>query len=309
MTSAGVSIGSGAKLALANNPTQFTRTLLTTPSLSFSSATSTLDLGSNDLDVPGGSLSAITGKIAQGYNLTGGENWGGAGITSSAAAGDTTHTTALGIIQNNQSGTTVFKTTFDGAPVAPSDILVKYTYFGDANLDGKVDGSDYSLIDAGYVSNKAGFIGTRLTGWLNGDFNYDGTVDGSDYALIDNSFNVQGSTLSPDALVATATAEVAAVPSPVPEPTAGILAIAHRTFDPPNAPSSPAKLIDLRSSRLDCLIKAGIFRVGWWPESVRSCRQVTGHSTGRIVKKSLFAPYLHTHSLFFDTSRSLQLQY
>ena len=29
-----------------------------------------------------------------------------------------------------------------------NDVLVKYTYYGDANLDGKVDGSDYSRIDS-----------------------------------------------------------------------------------------------------------------------------------------------------------------
>jgi hypothetical protein len=44
-----------------------------------------------------------------------------------------------------------------------------------------VDGSDYSLVDAGYASNRPGFIGTVLTGWYHGDFNYDGTIDGSDY--------------------------------------------------------------------------------------------------------------------------------
>ena len=31
------------------------------------------------------------------------------------------------------------------------DVLLKYIYYGDANLDGEVDGSDYSLIDNGYL--------------------------------------------------------------------------------------------------------------------------------------------------------------
>ena len=79
---------------------------------------------------------------------------------------------------------------FDGsATPAPSDILVKYTYFGDANLDGHVDGSDYTLIDNGYNTRTTG---APLTGWFNGDFNYDGRVDGSDYTLIDNAFNCKG---------------------------------------------------------------------------------------------------------------------
>ena len=63
-------------------------------------------------------------------------------------------------------------------------MLVRYTYYGDANLDGKVDGGDYSRIDNGYLQ--------QLTGWYNGDFNYDNAIDGSDYTLIDNAFNTQG---------------------------------------------------------------------------------------------------------------------
>jgi len=93
-------------------------------------------------------------------------------------------------------------------------VAVKYTYYGDANLNGTVDGSDYSLIDNGYTSH-----GT-LTGWQNGDFNYDGAINGSDYTLMDNAFNTQGAQLaaaiaSPDAL---ATAQIFPGGSPVPEP-------------------------------------------------------------------------------------------
>jgi MYXO-CTERM domain-containing protein len=58
-----------------------------------------------------------------------------------------------------------------------------HTYLGDANLDGYVDGDDYSLIDSGY--------GNHWTGWFNGDFNGDGLVDGDDYSLIDSSYGNQ----------------------------------------------------------------------------------------------------------------------
>jgi hypothetical protein len=106
-------------------------------------------------------------------------------------------------------------TSFEGLTVPSTDILVKYTFYGDANLDGAVDGSDYTLIDAGF--NSAG----SLTGWQNGDFNNDGVVDGSDYTLIDNAFNTQGASLgtNPLALVAGATAQIAGGGSAVPEPT------------------------------------------------------------------------------------------
>jgi hypothetical protein len=78
-------------------------------------------------------------------------------------------------------------TSFEGSPVLATDVLIKYTWYGDANLDGKVDGSDYSRIDSGFLAH--------ATGWANGDFNYDNTVNGSDYTLIDNAFNTQGNQL------------------------------------------------------------------------------------------------------------------
>jgi hypothetical protein len=35
-----------------------------------------------------------------------------------------------------------------------SDILAAYTYYGDANLDGKVDGTDYTRIDSAFLADK-----------------------------------------------------------------------------------------------------------------------------------------------------------
>jgi len=70
---------------------------------------------------------------------------------------------------------------FDNYPATSSDVLVKYTYYGDADLNGLINGADYQLIDTGF--------GSHATDWAHGDFNYDGVVNGSDYALIDNTFN------------------------------------------------------------------------------------------------------------------------
>ena len=176
-------------------------------------ANSTVDLGRNDgivsaPGVAGNDLAAITLKVAQGYA---GGTWTGPGLTSSAAAADATRTTALGVIQNNQSGTALYTSTveFDGNVPVPSDVLVKYTYYGDANLDGKVDGADYGQIDAGHLS------GGGLTGWYNGDFNYDGVVNASDYTLIDNAFNEQTKTLG---IAALPEADLGLAPRAVPEP-------------------------------------------------------------------------------------------
>ena len=179
------------------------------------------DVSSDDLIVTGGNLATITNQIKSGYaNGTWGGLGGGVGvdtgITSSAAADDTTHLTALGVMQNdNGSGSPIYPT-FDGQTSASADVLVKYTYYGDANLDGKVDGSDYSRIDNGYLSQSGA---SPLTGWANGDFNYVGVIDGSDYTLIDNAFNTQGASLS----AASSTAQIAAA---VPEPSsAGLAAV------------------------------------------------------------------------------------
>jgi uncharacterized delta-60 repeat protein len=147
--------------------------------------TGTLDLGSSDMIVHNGNLTTLTSQIASGYNNG---LWNGSGIESSGAASDPTHLTALGILANNNGGTALYST-FDGQTAVSTDILIKNTLYGDANLDGHVDGSDYSLIDNGYL--------THATGWSNGDFNYDGVIDGSDYTLIDNAFNTQPGTPTP----------------------------------------------------------------------------------------------------------------
>jgi hypothetical protein len=238
-TTAGIgalTLNSGSAVTLATVSTlSAPRMVLQTPSITFTPTvnggtayTGKLNIGTNDLDVTGSSLSTITGYVATGYNLTGGANWSGPGINSAVAAASSTHLLAIGVIQNNQgtSGQPIYSSTnlFDGAAPQSSDVLVKLTYFGDANLDGKVDGSDYSLIDNGYATDKSN--PGALSGWYNGDFNYDGLIDGSDYALIDNAFNNQGGAenISTSALVATSTAQ-AAGPTAVPEPASiGLIA-------------------------------------------------------------------------------------
>ncbi len=176
-TFSSLSVASGATLIVGTNAASHPdRTLVVASSLSVSS-TGTLNLGGNDMIVHSGALSTINGLLATGYA---GGAWTGLGIDSSAAAADATKRTALGVLLNSGS---VFAS-FDGQAVSATDVLVKYTYYGDANLDGVVNGSDYTLIDNGFNNN--------LSGWQNGDFNYDGHVNGSDYTIIDNAFNNPG---------------------------------------------------------------------------------------------------------------------
>jgi hypothetical protein len=87
---------------------------------------------------------------------------------------------------------------------------VKYTYNGDANLDGRVNADDYFRIDSGFLAQ------LDDPTWRDGDFNYDGTINADDYFLIDSAFLGQGGALG-DVVRAVA----------VPEPTAaGALCIA-----------------------------------------------------------------------------------
>jgi fibronectin-binding autotransporter adhesin len=199
--------GTSSVAQVAAQPTGVSASLLQIATLANSG---TLDLTNNAAVITGDSYSAIFAEIATGFN---GGKWNGSSgsgaIISSLAASNSTHLTAIGVATG--------QTSFEGQTVASSSVLVKYTYYGDANLDGKVDGSDYSLIDNGYLSG--------LTGWDNGDFNYDGVVNGSDYTLIDNAFNSQGSTISAE--LASPTAQIAGSPAAVPEPTSvGLIACA-----------------------------------------------------------------------------------
>lgn len=146
-----------------------------------------LNVGSSAMIVQGGSLSAITAEIASAFDNG---TWMGVGITSSIAQEDPNHETGLGVILNNDgAGNPLYGTggtlgLFDGYSPAVTDVLVKPTIYGDTDLAGGIDASDYSKIDNGFLNH--------LTGWANGDFNYDGVINGSDYTLIDNDFNTQG---------------------------------------------------------------------------------------------------------------------
>jgi hypothetical protein len=166
---------------------------------------STLDLASNYLDVASGSVAGISAYVSSGYA---GGSWTGPGIISSTAKTNSTFLTTLGTVLNNTGTSAKVFTTIDGQSLALTDVVVKYTYYGDATDDGKVDGSDYSRIDNGFLNH--------LTGWFNGDFNYDGVINGSDYTLIDNAFNRQGPLLATPAIAIASPAATIAGPTAIP---------------------------------------------------------------------------------------------
>jgi hypothetical protein len=198
-----LTIGTGGSATVINSGTKI---LLQTNGV-VTSGTGVLNLMNNDMIVHGGNLATLSAEVGSGFNAPGGGNWNGSGITSSAAAASTTHLMALGIIQNNIAGQPVYST-FDGQSSSITDVLIKYTYFGDANLDGKVDGSDYARIDFGILS--------QATGWSNGDFDYNSAIDASDYTLLDNAYTTQGGQVSAPASASAAKRNVTASSTFVP---------------------------------------------------------------------------------------------
>ncbi len=198
-----LSIAPSATASLQTSSATADRLLLLLGSLSIGASHSTLDIGDNDLILHNGSVATLTSLLQKGYNSAAGFWNGSDGILSSAAASVASKNTAIGYELNNNGLGGLFFSTFDGQRVSTSDVLVKYTFAGDANLDGIVNASDFTLIDNGF--NNA------LTGWRNGDFNYDGVVNGDDYTIIDNAFNSQTPTLPasvPQSVAATAASPV-----------------------------------------------------------------------------------------------------
>jgi autotransporter-associated beta strand protein len=219
-----VETGALANITAAASPAN--RAVMTIKTLSIAGATgawtSTLDLANNDAIVSangsGTSIATITNQLAQGYNGGAWNGNGAGGIISTAAAADTTHLTALGVLLNDNGSGSPLVTTFDGQTTGDGDVLIKYTYYGDALLTGSVTSADYGQIDNGFLNS--------LTGWQNGDFDYDGVVNGSDYTLIDNAFNQQGATLASEITSPTAQLAGTGTSSAVPEPASlGLIAL------------------------------------------------------------------------------------
>ena len=93
--------------------------------------------------------------------------WTGAGLNTSKA--DPDHGLGLG-------------DSADGivAGLAADTILVKYTRYGDINLDGKVDFKDLVILSRNY--------GAAGTTWAQGDLNYDSKTDFSDLVLLSRNY-------------------------------------------------------------------------------------------------------------------------
>jgi autotransporter-associated beta strand protein len=153
----------------------------------------------------GGTYNGLQGQVQRAYDFNA---WDQPGLTTSmpdAAAGLTTIGISTGEQMRGLGPTDT--DTFAGQTITGASTIAMYTYAGDANLDGVIDGGDYGTID-NFVQVPG------ADGYANGDFNYDGVIDGGDYGVIDNNIQAQGPGF-PTSGSATATLSgVTAVPEP-----------------------------------------------------------------------------------------------
>ena len=119
----------------------------------------------------------------RGYNAGAWNGTNAAGVINSSVAATSSIADAVGY----GLGSEIAPTTIGPFTIAPGDTLVRYTYYGDADLNGVVNFDDYSRTDAGFNA--------RRTGWVNGDFDYNDVINFDDYSLIDLAFNTQGAAL------------------------------------------------------------------------------------------------------------------
>ena len=177
--------------------------------------TGVLDINNNHILITYGSsdpIATIAGYIQSGYN---GGHWNGPGIISSAAQSPTN-----GLLYG-----VGYADGADGivAGLSSGQIEVMYTLLGDANLDGLVNASDFTILAANFNQ--------PVTSWDQGDFNYDGLVNGTDFVDLAANFNqsASGADVSGgdvEALDAFAAANGLSWPtSSVPEPASAVMMV------------------------------------------------------------------------------------
>jgi len=140
----------------------------------------------------------VQSYLKAGYNVG---TWTGVGMNSSIAANPTYH----GMYALAPMSVTDYQTLYgpnaafygptlypgslgvdDVSTLAAGSTLVKFTYMGDGNLDGRANTSDATLILSTIAAqNVPGYIpGTITDTWYHGNYNYDAVMNTSDATLI-----------------------------------------------------------------------------------------------------------------------------
>ena len=169
-------IGAGAQVTLLATKASASKTLFLT-GLSIDPG-GALDVGNNAVQLSYSTddpVATIRSYLASGYDHGA---WDGTGIVSSSA--DASH--GLGLVDSADQV---------AASLPANVLLVRWTTYGDANLDGKVDFSDLLILAQTY--------GTSGHAFSSGDFNGDGSVGFDDLLLLAQNY---GATTAPAAPVA-----------------------------------------------------------------------------------------------------------
>jgi hypothetical protein len=197
--------------------------------------TGTLDLTNNSLVITyannAGSFNPNIEKTVRAEIINGFDDfkWDGNGITSSTAENDAANPetspykgdAAVGYADNNDLG---------NSSLPNNSVLVRFTYYGDADLNGKVDLNDFDDWLYGYTG------GTDAAGgvsWSIGDFAYTGHVDLNDFDLWlasytsgDGSLNTLDHAIDVSTLSSSQKTELLDIVASVPEPTSlGLLSM------------------------------------------------------------------------------------
>jgi len=143
------------------------------------------DLTNNALVVDYTGATPIADVRADIASAFAGGAWSGPGLTSSSANG-TTH----GLGYAEASALTAVDPIF--GTVDADSILVRYTRYGDANVDGTVNLADFNRLAANFGATNAF--------WHQGDFNYDGNVNLQDFNRLAANFGLSaaGPTVTPE---------------------------------------------------------------------------------------------------------------
>ncbi|MDX1961978.1 MAG: lamin tail domain-containing protein [Pirellulales bacterium] len=180
--------GGAAGLVVLNN------TALGAPALSLA-ADAILDLNDNDLVVyyspaETQTLATITAALDNFYSfgLEAGQSVPILGSTTVTNSGGGRILAAVDNVnsQFGDTGNPFYDLTLGNSSLGTgfNQVVVRFTYPGDYNLDGQVDGSDYIVVD----SNLGAVTPGLSAGWTLGDGDFDGIVSAADYLPIDSNF-------------------------------------------------------------------------------------------------------------------------
>jgi hypothetical protein len=100
----------------------------------------------------GAAYTGVTGRI---QSDRGDGSWNGNGIRTSMTDATMTGRTTLAVATADETG--YAGGTFSGQSVARDDTLVMYTWGGDADLNGELNGDDYFFIDSNILNSGSVF--------------------------------------------------------------------------------------------------------------------------------------------------------